>query len=70
MEIPTPDEIKAAREEAGLTQEKAGELVYMNHRKRWNELERGVTRMHPAQWELFCIKVGLIKPARYVRPTA
>lgn len=64
---PKPTEIKAARIKAGLSQEAAGELIYVS-KQNWNmyETEEGsVTeggntkhrRMHPAFWELFQRKV-------------
>lgn len=53
---PTPEEVRAARDAAGLTQGQAAELVYMGHAKRWSEVERGVYAMHPGLWELFRIK--------------
>lgn len=56
---PTPDEIKAAREAAGLTQTAAGELVHTTCRG-WQLWEAGDRRMHPAFWELFQIKTGTI----------
>jgi len=64
---PKPEEIKAARIEAGLSQAAAGELIYINQQA-WNQYETDVgsttsggnskhRRMHPAFWELFRIKV-------------
>lgn len=60
MNPPSPDEVRAARIAAGLTQEEAAALVYLGGQKRWGEAERGVHRMHPACWELFCIKTGYV----------
>jgi putative transcriptional regulator len=54
--IPTPDEIRTARERAGLTQTEAGLLVHSPLRS-WQHWELGERRMHPAFWELFRIKV-------------
>lgn len=54
---PTPAEIRAAREAAGLTQDAARHLVYASLRA-WEEWEAGRQRMHPGLWELFCIKTG------------
>ncbi len=52
---PTPDEIRAARERAGLTQDEAAALVLSTLRS-WQRYEYGERRMHPAIWELFRIK--------------
>ena len=57
---PTPEEIKAARAEAGLTQTQAGEVVHSSL-KAWQQWEAGGAsgrRMHPGLWELFLIKTG------------
>jgi DNA-binding XRE family transcriptional regulator len=58
---PSPAEIRRAREEAGLTLEQAGALVYTSWRT-WQNWEAGKEspehrRMHPATWELFLVKV-------------
>lgn len=55
---PTPDQIKAAREHAGLTQEQAATLVHLSSRFRWSEYERGSAKIDAARWELFLIKTG------------
>ena len=58
---PTPAEIMQAREASGLSQAKAGSLVYAGLRS-WQHWEGGTRRMHPAFWELFRRKVaGLVK---------
>lgn len=57
---PTPSEVKAAREAAGLTQPQAAELVHAG-KKSWQnwESETGEARKIPlATWELFLIKTG------------
>lgn len=54
---PTPDEIKQARTHAGLTQTQAAVLVHTTCRV-WQQWEAGDRRMHPAPFELFCIKTG------------
>lgn len=58
---PTPADVRRAREQAGLTLEKAGELVHVKWKiwQRW-ETEEGSEehrRMHPATWELFLVKI-------------
>ena len=57
MTQPAPDEIRAAREAAGLTQFAAAALVHANLRS-WQKWEAGERAMHPAFWELFLIKSG------------
>ncbi len=56
MNNPTPEEIKAARKLAGLTQEQAAALVYVK-RDGWIRWEHGIRKMHPGMWELFLSKV-------------
>lgn len=53
---PTPSEIRAAREAAGLSQAAAGALLHSTCRV-WQQWEYGARRMHPAFWELFRLKV-------------
>lgn len=57
MKQPASDEIRAAREAAGLTQSAAAALVHANLRS-WQKWEAGQRAMHPAFWELFLIKSG------------
>jgi len=56
---PTPVEVKAARDAAGLTQKAAAAVVYtkLNAWQRW---ESGDREMHPAFFEFFKIKTGKI----------
>lgn len=53
--IPTPAQIRAAREQAGLTQTQAASIVYSAMRS-WQDWEAGKRRMHPAIWALFQLK--------------
>ncbi|NMG64867.1 helix-turn-helix domain-containing protein [Azoarcus indigens] len=59
---PSPGEVKAAREAAGLTQAQAAELVHATPRnwQQWEDATGGTNarRMHPGLWELFSIKVA------------
>src|SRR5690606_34924263 len=55
---PTPKEIRAAREAAGLTQAEASHLIYSTLRS-WQRWEAGDRAMHPAVFELFRLKAGL-----------
>ena len=54
----TPDDVRAARKAAGLSQTEAATLVHVALRT-WQQWEAGDRRMHPAAWELFCIKIGI-----------
>lgn len=67
-EIPTPAQVRAAREAAGLTQTEAARLVHTQLRawQQW-EAEEGTAghrRMHAAFWELFTIKAGILSRSR------
>lgn len=60
--IPTPTEVRAAREAAGLTQTAAGEKVHATLRA-WQSWEApagtaAARPMHPGLWELFKLKTG------------
>lgn len=57
MNSPTPEQVKQARKDAGLTQTKAGAVLYSACRA-WQKWEKGEARMHQAMFELFLIKVG------------
>lgn len=54
-ETPLARQIRERREAAQLTQSEAAALVHSGLRawQKWEGEERG---MHPATWELFCIK--------------
>lgn len=49
---PTPQMVREAREQTGLTQTEAGALVYSSL-KAWQTWEDGTRRMHPGLWQLF-----------------
>jgi len=55
--LPSPDEIKGARKDAGLTQAAAAALVHAQ-RITWAQWESGARTIHMAFWELFLIKTG------------
>jgi len=59
-ETPTPAQIRAAREAAGLTQAEASNLVHVTCRA-WQMWEIGDQTMHPGFWELFNLKVLMQK---------
>ena len=54
---PTPEQIRNARHEAGLTQKQAAELIRATLRS-WEGWEQGEGKMHPGLWEFFLCKVG------------
>lgn len=56
---PSPEQIREAREAAGLSQTEAAALIYAGLRG-WQEWEAGNRKMHPALWEFFLIKVTKI----------
>lgn len=53
---PTPQQIAQARNNARITQTAAASLVYSSLRT-WQAWEAGTTKMSPAHWELFQLKV-------------
>lgn len=53
---PPPEEIKAARAAAKLTQAEAATLVYSTL-SAWQRWEQGERRMHPGLWRLFNLLV-------------
>lgn len=53
--IPTPEEI--INERGNISQSQAASLIYTTQ-SRWSDYENGKNRIHPAIWELFCIKKG------------
>lgn len=60
---PTPEEILAAREAAGLSQTAAGARVHAPLRT-WQDWEYGKSRMPVAAMHLFCILSDLPFPFR------
>jgi len=54
---PSPNQIKAARERAELSQQEAGYMVHVGIRT-WQRWEYGERGMPLATWELFLIKTG------------
>jgi DNA-binding transcriptional regulator YiaG len=61
IEPPVPEDIRAARQAAGLTQTAAGALLHTTCRT-WQKWEAGDRQMHAAMWELFCIKCQQLSP--------
>lgn len=54
---PTPEQVKAARAAARLTQSQAAAMVHTGISS-WQEYEGNRKRMHPAMFQLFLIKTG------------
>lgn len=52
---PGPNEVRAARIAAGLTQAEAAELVHLGSHVRWSEYERGVEKISLQTWHLFLL---------------
>lgn len=63
MQTPAPEQIRTARQAAGLTLAAAAALVHANTRS-WQKWEAGERAMHPAFWELFLIKSGQQRSAQ------
>jgi transcriptional regulator with XRE-family HTH domain len=59
LPAPTGDEIRAARETAGLTQEQAAELAMLGAQSRWAEYENGTRKIEPSRWALFKHLAGI-----------
>ena len=57
MSSQAPEEIRAARDAAGLSQTAAAELVHSKLRT-WQQWEAGDRKMHPGLWELFRLKIA------------
>ena len=55
--LPEPDDIRAARAAAGLTQTEAGAVVDASLRT-WQQWEAGDRKMHTGLFELFKLKTG------------
>lgn len=53
--MPTPQEIKEARADAGLTQQQAANLVHVSLNA-WQKWEGGQVKINQAAWELFLLK--------------
>jgi hypothetical protein len=61
MESPTAEQVRLSRVRAGLTQEQAAAAIYVPGRC-WQRYEAGITKMHPAFWELFRFKAYGVRP--------
>lgn len=68
---PTPENIRKARKNLGLSELAAGELIYVS-RESWRLYEKGTTKIKLGLWELFLFKTGQLwlKPVVEPRPKA
>ena len=53
---PTPEQVRAARDKAGLSSAQAGALVHTTARV-FQQWAAGDRKMHPAMWQLFQLKL-------------
>lgn len=58
IQTPSPEQISAARQAAGLSQAQAAELVGLGDKTRWSEYERGGRVPDAARWALFLLATG------------
>lgn len=61
--MPTKEEVKAARLQAGLTQDEAGRMAgcAKDAWKHWQQWEYGKRTMRAPIWELFLIKTQALR---------
>ena len=52
---PEPAQVRQSRLELGITQEQAARLVHIATRS-WQKGEQGSQKIHPAVWELWCLR--------------
>lgn len=55
----TPNAIRETRQHAGLTLARASRLLHV-HIDTFAKWESGARPMHPAFWELFLLKIGVL----------
>jgi DNA-binding transcriptional regulator YiaG len=65
---PTPGEIRAAREAAGLSQIAAASTIFCSLGA-WQKWELGIRKMHPAFWALFKIRMAARMGAEKINPS-
>jgi DNA-binding XRE family transcriptional regulator len=58
VESPTPEEVRAARIQADLTQAEAAACAGLANRPRWAEYEAGKFKMEPTRWAMFLLITG------------
>jgi DNA-binding XRE family transcriptional regulator len=59
IENPTPEQIRAARELAGLDQTTAAQAAGLDKQQRWSEYERDKRTIDNVRWQWFLLQVGL-----------
>lgn len=64
---PSPDEIRASRDAAGLTQEAAARLIGLSSTARWGEYEIGMRMPTSQLWELWLLLVDQHPALRLAR---
>jgi hypothetical protein len=64
LPTPTPDQVRAARDRAGLTLAQCAQLAGLGAHARWSEYERGARRIDLARWALFLLATGQHPRAR------
>ncbi len=62
MKSPTPEEIKQARLDAGLTQAQAAEKIFSDNYISWQNYELGKRKMHAAIWWCFLQRTKRLRP--------
>lgn len=64
---PSPDEIRASRDAAGITQDAAARLIGLSSQSRWAEYEAGMKVPGAALWELWLLLVDQHPSMRLTR---
>lgn len=57
---PTPEQVKAARARAGLSSDKAAQVIEVSGRQ-WQKYEAGDARMNPVLFRYFCIVYNMVE---------
>lgn len=58
LPVPEPQDIRAVREEAGLTQFAAAHIAGLAGWRQWSAWESGERRPAAQAWELFLLRIG------------
>lgn len=59
IENPSAEQIRAAREHAGLDQTAAARAAGLDKQQRWSEYEREVRTIDNVRWQWFLLQVNL-----------
>ncbi len=57
VEPPTPDQIRAVRLDAGLSQAECARIIGAAERYRWSEYERGIHAIDLNRWAVFLLSI-------------